>query len=111
MIHSRRESLCALLNVLRGPTVSLIILVSLLSRQASAEPPAASSLCRNEEQIIFSCPLARSPKIISICGSKLLNSKTGYLQYHFGRIGAVELQFPRDRFPLRPLLSRSGGSG
>ena len=97
MIHLRKTSLCSLINVLCSATVGFTVIGSPLSSQARAEPPAVPSLCRNEEQIIFSCAVARSPRIVSICGSKLLDHRNGYLQYRFGRVGAVELQFPRDR--------------
>ena len=55
------------------------------------------SLCRVEEQIFFTCQVTGSSKLISLCGSKSLDTRRGYLQYRFGTLGAVELQFPRDR--------------
>lgn len=65
---------------------------------AEAKPNNLSiSLCRVEEQTIFSCSVTGSPKFISLCGSKSLDARRGYLQYRFGIAGAVELQFPRDR--------------
>ena len=51
------------------------------------------SLCKATEQIFFNCAV-KSGKIISLCASKQLTAKTGYLQYRFGKIGALELQFP-----------------
>ncbi|MGH9906047.1 MAG: hypothetical protein ACRD8U_10770 [Pyrinomonadaceae bacterium] len=56
-------------------------------------PPRATSLCRKDEQVLFACKTAAS-KIISLCGSKELEEKKGYLQYRFGKPGALELQFP-----------------
>lgn len=56
-----------------------------------------SSLCRAEEQIIFSCALAGSTKRVSLCGSKLLDHRRGYLQYRHGQPSAIELQFPQAR--------------
>lgn len=70
------------------------------STASGAEPKRnnlSTSLCRAEEQIFFSCPVTRSSKLISLCGSKSLDARRGYLQYRLGRPGAVELQFPRDR--------------
>ena len=55
--------------------------------------PAVVSLCRANEQVFFNCKAANG-KLISLCGSKRLTATTGHLQYRFGKIGAVELQFP-----------------
>ena len=57
----------------------------------------STSLCRVEEQAFFSCAVTGSAKFISLCGSKSLDARRGYLQYRFGKPGAVELQFPRAR--------------
>ncbi len=57
----------------------------------------ANSLCAKDERIIFSCPVKRPAKIVSICASKDLSSDQGYLQYRFGLPGKVELEFPKDR--------------
>ncbi|MBM4262548.1 MAG: hypothetical protein FJ145_14105 [Deltaproteobacteria bacterium] len=41
--------------------------------------------------------MAKATKLVSLCGSQSLNNRRGYLQYRFGKPGAVELQFPRER--------------
>ena len=56
-------------------------------------PPA--SLCRADEQVIFSCKVADGPKFASVCGSRRLDAQRGYVQYRFGRAGAPELVFPQ----------------
>jgi len=56
-----------------------------------------NSLCAKDERIIFSCPVKRLAKIVSVCASKDLTSERGYLQYRFGLPGKIELEFPRDR--------------
>jgi hypothetical protein len=56
-----------------------------------------NSLCAKDERIIFSCPVKRPAKIVSICASKDLTSEHGYLQYRFGLPGKIELDFPKDR--------------
>src|SRR5215471_4158072 len=56
-----------------------------------------NSLCARDERIIFSCPIKRPAKIVSLCASKDLTSDRGYLQYRFGLPEKVELEFPRDR--------------
>jgi len=56
-----------------------------------------NSLCARDERIIFSCPVRKPAKIVSLCASKDLTSDRGYLQYRFGMPGKVELEFPKDR--------------
>jgi hypothetical protein len=68
-----------------------------LAAESAAQPPVPNSLCHADEQIIFNCPIAKVTKLVSLCGSKTLDNRRGYLQYRFGRPGAVELQFPRER--------------
>ena len=55
------------------------------------------TLCEKGERVIFSCPVKRPAKIVSLCASKDLTSETGYLQYRFGLPGKIELEFPKDR--------------
>jgi len=47
--------------------------------------------------VVFSCPVKRSNKIVSLCSSAKLAKTSGYLQYRFGLPGKVELEFPKDR--------------
>ena len=56
-----------------------------------------NTLCDKGERVIFSCPVKRPAKIVSLCASKDLSSDHGYLQYRFGLPGKVELEFPKDR--------------
>jgi hypothetical protein len=56
-----------------------------------------NSLCARDERIIFSCPVKKPAKIVSLCASKNLSADQGYLQYRFGLPGKVELEFPSDR--------------
>jgi len=55
------------------------------------------TLCEKGERIIFSCPVRRPAKIVSLCSSKDLTSDRGYLQYRFGLPEKIELEFPKDR--------------
>jgi hypothetical protein len=55
------------------------------------------TLCAADERVIFSCPLRRPAKIVSVCSSKNLTKETGYLQYRFGLPGKIELEFPKGR--------------
>lgn len=74
--------------------LSLASATTVLAGEAAA---VSRSLCRAEEQVIFSCPVAKAAKLVSLCGSKNLDNRRGYLQYRFGKPGAVELQFPGER--------------
>jgi hypothetical protein len=63
----------------------------------SERNPQTSTLCAKDERVIFSCPVKRPAKIVSICASKDLTNDRGYLQYRFGLPGKIELEFPKDR--------------
>ena len=66
----------------------------------AAQSPAAlqaNTLCAKDERVIFSCPIKRPAKIISLCASKDLTSDRGYIQYRFGLPAKVELEFPKAR--------------
>ena len=65
------------------------------SSQPSALQP--NTLCSRDERVIFSCPIKRPAKIVSVCASKDLTSEHGYLQYRFGLPSKIELEFPKDR--------------
>ena len=56
-----------------------------------------NTLCATNERVIFSCPVQRPAKIVSVCASKDLTSEHGYLQYRFGLPGKLELEYPKDR--------------
>ena len=62
-----------------------------------SQPPQPKSLCAKDERIIFSCPVKKPAKIVSLCASKNLSADQGYLQYRFGLPGKVELEFPKER--------------
>jgi hypothetical protein len=59
--------------------------------------PQPSTLCATDERVIFSCPVKRPAKIVSVCASKDLTGARGYLQYRFGLPGKIELEYPKDR--------------
>lgn len=85
--------LTCLLFVCFYPTSNSGYRSDFISNSASGVP---GSLCNTNEKVVFSCPLKRSTKIVSLCSSQL--SKTGgYLQYRFGVPGKVELEFPAKR--------------
>ena len=65
------------------------------NKQAAAPQP--NTLCAKDERVIFSCPVKRPAKIVSVCASKDLTGDRGYLQYRFGLPGKIELEYPKDR--------------
>lgn len=65
-----------------------------ISVTALAEAPTH---CDPSEKIIYNCQIKGSPKVISLCASKDLSQKSGYLQYRFGRPGKIEFEFPKER--------------
>jgi len=84
----------------RWITLSLVMTIVLLtSRLFAGEIQSISqrTLCRSEEQVFFSCTIAASNKLVSLCGAKIIDIRRGYIQYRFGRVGAPELQYPRER--------------
>src|SRR5213592_3963102 len=93
------------LLVLTTLTVSLfagdcVTLRNADSFSLSAQSPGGlqpNSLCAKDERIIFSCPIKRPAKIVSVCASKDLTSDRGYIQYRFGLPDKVELEFPKER--------------
>jgi hypothetical protein len=64
-------------------------------RAAKALQP--NTLCAKDERVIFSCPLRRPAKVVSVCAAKNLTRETGYLQYRFGLPGKIELEFPKEQ--------------
>src|SRR2546423_917858 len=78
-----------------GGLASLSLSASSTSSQGASLQPG--TLCARGERIIFSCPVKRPSKIVSLCASKDLTGDHGYLQYRFGLPNKVELEFPKDR--------------
>jgi hypothetical protein len=56
-----------------------------------------ASLCAKNENVVWSCETVRDRKLASVCSSKVLEETRGYVQYRFGRVGQIELEFPRER--------------
>lgn len=65
------------------------------------------SLCQADERAWFSCE-TQSGKLISFCGSPDLKAKKAYVQYRFGRRGAVELEWPARQSLRRDRLRLNG---
>jgi hypothetical protein len=67
----------------------------LTAKVAGTQTP--KTLCERNEQVVFSCTMQKSTKLLSICTSKQIDSKNGYVQYRFGLPDKVELEFPTER--------------
>jgi hypothetical protein len=51
-------------------------------------------LCFPDESIYFSCSLENG-KMASICAKDNVSPTQGYVQYRYGVVGAVELEYPK----------------
>ena len=60
-------------------------------------PANVQTLCADDELNVFSCPVKRTGKIVSLCTSKDFAKDSGYITYRFGLPGKVELEFPHER--------------
>jgi hypothetical protein len=58
---------------------------------------AVESHCAHDEQILFSCSIKGSQKVLSLCGSRQLTKNKGYIQYRYGSPGRIELEYPSVR--------------
>nr|WP_315463407.1 hypothetical protein [uncultured Rhodoferax sp.] len=60
---------------------------------------AAPTHCTSAEEVVFSCLLQRTAKVVSLCASPglLASPSKGHLVYRFGKPGAVELEYPKDK--------------
>ena len=73
------------------------VVAATISSRPNIPQLQAGSLCEKDEKIVFSCPIRRPAKIVSLCSSKDLTKERGYLQYRFGLPGKIELEFPKQR--------------
>ena len=86
-------------------TIALVLLMSCVLFGSSSEATPASqprklqpgTLCEAGERIIFSCPIRKPAKIVSLCASKDLTNERGYVQYRFGLPAKIELEYPKER--------------
>lgn len=60
---------------------------------ASLHAAAVDGWCRPPEATYFSCTIAGSERVVSLCGTRRGDTLTA-LQYRFGRPGRLELTFP-----------------
>src|SRR6266566_2548706 len=72
----------------------VILFFSFLS--ASTAMAEKNSLCTSNEEAAFSCSLDNG-KTVSLCASSDLSNASGYMYYAFGKKGAIELLFPKEK--------------
>jgi len=87
-------------TLLSAAIVGSLLVAGALTSSTSASQATGlqvGTLCAKNERVIFSCPIKRPAKIVSLCASKDLTSDRGYLQYRFGLPEKIELEFPQER--------------
>jgi hypothetical protein len=57
----------------------------------------ASTLCRADEVVVFSCQFKENKKFVSVCTSRNISDKTGFMQYRYGTEKNVELSYPDNK--------------
>jgi hypothetical protein len=63
------------------------------------------TLCSAHEEIYFSCRVGG--KIASVCASGNISPNNGYVQYRFGRLNNIELEYPKLPYPPAKFFSIS----
>jgi hypothetical protein len=61
-----------------------------------AHVASAAGLCSAGEATVFSCELKENHKFVSLCSSRDLTDKNGFIQYRYGTKEKIELIFPKD---------------
>lgn len=73
----------------------------------SANAAATPALCKQDEDVVFSCVAGR--KLISVCASHDWNADSGLLQYRYGSNARTEIAVPAAEMKLPPNRSASSG--
>jgi hypothetical protein len=76
---------------------------AMASASGPAPAPPLASLCGSDEPVRFSCRMARSGKMVSLCEGPR------HLIYRFGSPGKVELTLPDPAAPSAPYLVHEQG--
>jgi len=76
-----------------------IVFFSFSNLYAATASDAPSSLCNAAETVVFSCSFAER-KTVSLCASRDLSDKVGYLKYRFGKsLASLALEYPTPSVP------------
>jgi hypothetical protein len=87
--------------------IALVTRLTSLGKAASATgtSPSQKSFCTPQESVIFTC--ATGSKLVSVCASRTITAKSGYLQYRFGTPGQpLEITLPEGE--VHPLKAAHG---
>ncbi|MDP2077957.1 MAG: hypothetical protein Q8J85_07890 [Sulfuricurvum sp.] len=85
------------------------VAISIAFTIANTQLVASTSHCNANENVVFSCNTGK--KVVSVCASKNIGPKTGYLQYRFGKIGSPEALIPSSPESFRSSVTGSSGCG
>ena len=70
-------------SIVVAGVVLCVVAVNAMSR-VNVVQLQAGTLCEKDEKVVFSCPIKRPAKIVSLCSSKELTKERGHVQYRFG---------------------------
>src|SRR5579859_3281981 len=59
--------------------------------------PSGATMCAKADAVVFSCPLSRGKKIVSMCAAGDIAGGHGRFYYAYGQPGSPELSYPADR--------------
>ncbi|NIF70961.1 hypothetical protein F3J16_12300 [Burkholderia sp. Ap-962] len=62
----------------------------------------AASLCAAGDTVVFNCKLKENKKLFSLCSSKDLSNRAGFLQFRYGSPGKIELTYPEIKIGSQP---------
>lgn len=78
------------------------------SAAAAARPTSDGiSLCLSNESVLLSCKIKGNGKLASLCASKGISDRTGYVYYAYGSPGHSEFEFPTDKSPPAKRFKRT----
>lgn len=77
-------------------TTALLFLLAILALPAAAQAQDQSfrGHCTAGETVKFACKMAKGSKVLSLCASPEFSANQGYLQYRYGKLGKVEMEYP-----------------
>ena len=65
-----------------------------LASSAGATESASPSMCAKNEAVVFSCPLGKGGKVVSLCAARLPSQGETPYYYAYGRPSSPELLYP-----------------
>jgi hypothetical protein len=85
-------------------TLLLALIATIVGKSASADNERPfQSLCEPMEKTIFSCGFENN-RLVSICASTNVAKEDGYVEYRYGKLGAIELSLPNKKTPPNKAL-------